>query len=197
MTAPLRYAFRPRPFTAETTLELTRDMLVANRAGRETSIPYREIATIRLFYAPRGINFSGFRAKIYTRNGKTVSFEDRSYKSLVEQERLEGPYRMFVEALVARTAAANPDVLLHAGKIAPMLALVALVGAVTLALLAYFGFRALTAGQYGTALGVAVFVGYFSLWTWQFTIRNRPRTFNARAIPADILPAAGAGAGRT
>lgn len=192
MEPTIRFAYRPRPFAAETALELGPRALIANRAGKDVTIPYRDIATIRLFYAPRGINFTGFRAKIYARSGATVAFEDRSYKSLVEQERLEGPYRAFVEALCARAAAESPNLLLHAGKVGSMLALTALAGAVTLLLLTYFGWQALAARQWGITAGVAVFVGYFAAWTWQFVVRNRPRTFSAGAIPEDILPARGA-----
>lgn len=188
MDQPLHYAYRPRPFAAETTLDLTRDALVAVRAGRETVLPYRDIATIRLFYAPRGINFSGFKAKIYSRTGKTIAFEDRSYKSLVEQERQEGPYRAFVTALCTEAERRNPDVLIHAGKMMPMLILTALAGVVTLMLLAYFALKTLAAGQYLLTFGIVVFVTYFAAWTWQFILRNRPRTFRARAIPVDILP---------
>lgn len=183
-----RYAFRPRPFAAETVLDLKEREIVATRAGRDAVFPLREVATIRLFYTPRGINFSGYRAKIYSRSGKTVSFEDRSHKSLIEQERLEGSYRDFVRDLCARAEKANPDVLLHAGRAVTMLALIGAVAAATTLLMGYFLWRSLGAGSYGLALAIAVFTGYFALWSWAYVTRNRPQTFRSSAIPPDVLP---------
>lgn len=183
-----RFAFRPRPFAAETVLDLKEREILASRAGRDTVFPLREIATIRLFYTPRGINFSGYRAKIYSRSGKTVSFEDRSYKGLIEQERLEGSYRDFVRDLCVRSERANPDVLLHAGRAVTMLALIGTVATATVLLMGYFITRALTNGSYGLALAIAVFTGYFALWSWAYVSRNRPQSFRAAAIPPGILP---------
>lgn len=184
----VRFAFRPRPFAAETVLDLTHREINASRAGKDTRILCSDIATIRLFYAPRGINFSGFKAKIYTRTGKTVAFEDRSFKGLIEQERLEQPYRIFVETLCKRAETANPNVLLYAGKSMPMLVIIGILGSATALLAGYFSIQSLLGGQYVMGASVAGFTGYFAAWTATFVRRNWPQVFRAAAIPPGILP---------
>lgn len=187
------FAFRPRPFAAETLLALRQRDMFAQRAGKDMIIPYREIETIRLFYAPRGINFSGFRAKIYIRTGKTVSFEDRSHKSLIETERLDDSYRAFIIELCARAEGANANVLLYAGKSVTLLALAAFLGIAAVVLLALFAWNALHANQTLISIGVAAFAIFFAAWTANFVIRNRPRRFTANTIPAEMLPPPEAG----
>lgn len=184
----LTYSFRPRAFAAETELVLAPLEIKATRAGKETLFPYRDIETIRLFYAPRGINFTGYRAKVYTRAGKTVSFEDRSHKSLIETERLGDSYREFIVALCTNVERANPRALLHAGKAMPLLVIASLLGLVAVALLGRFILNALWAGEWMIGLTVAGFTIYFAIWTVAFIARNRPRRFTAATIPKDILP---------
>jgi len=193
MTQRIRYAFRPRPFAAETVVDLTDRAIEAQRAGKDSTIALRDIVTIRLFYAPRGINFTGFRAKLYTRGGTTLAFEDRSFKGLVEQERLEAAYRAFVSELCSRAEAANPNVLLYGGRAVTILALVGGVGLLTTNLLAYFVLRSVMEGKVLLAAGIAVFVGWFAAWTWAYVMRNRPQSFRAAAIPPQVLPSPDAG----
>ncbi|MCA0422387.1 MAG: hypothetical protein LCH61_03525 [Proteobacteria bacterium] len=184
------YAYRPRPFAAETVLTLRPRDILARRADSETVFPYTDIETIRLFYAPRGINFSGYRAKIYTRKGKTVAFEDRSHKSLIESERLGDSYRAFIIALCTRAEAANRNILLFAGKSVTLLALAGLLGLAAVLLLGSFAWNAFRTGETSIGLATGAFTLFFGAWTAGYIYHNRPRRFTAATIPQDILPPA-------
>ncbi|HRJ69541.1 MAG TPA: hypothetical protein PK812_08030 [Beijerinckiaceae bacterium] len=187
-TPTLSYAYRSRPFAAETRLELGRKELIAWQAGQQYVYPYHAIATIRLFFAPRGIDMSGYRAKIYSRDGKTISLEDRTFRGMVQVERQGQAYRAFITALCRRAATENPQVLLHSGRNPFMLALSGMLGMATTGTLAFLGGRAALQGQWLLAAAIIGFAGLFGFWSWRYVVNNRPRRFVAAAIPEAVLP---------
>lgn len=186
--APVSYTYRPRPFAAETRLELGRKELIAWQADSKSICPYHSIETIRLFFSPRGIDFSGYSAKIYARDGRTIALEDRTFKSLAQIERHSGAYRAFVAALCRRVAAENPRVLFHAGRNRFILMMSGAAGAMMTGTLAVLGGRAAFQGQYLLSATVLGFTALFGAWSWRYVTRNWPRTFSADDLPDAVLP---------
>lgn len=186
----LTYSYRPRPFATDTRLELGRKELVAWQADQKYVYPYHAIDTVRLFFAPKGVDFSGFRAKIYSRDGKTIAVQDRSFKSLAQVERQGPAYRAFMVALCRRVEAENPRVLLHAGRNPILLALTGLAGAGMTGILGFMGFRTFVQGSWLLALAILGFSAMFGAWSWRYVTRNRPRRFIADAVPEAVLPPA-------
>lgn len=184
------YRFRGRPFAAETTLELREHELLAVQGARDIRVPYRDIARINLAFAPRGVNMTGFRGKIFINGGKTIAFEDRHWKSMVETEYPRREYRAFALALCARAGAANPDVDLRAGRHPIMMVATRLLAAGTTVLLAYLGVRAVVNANLLMAAMLLSFAALFGYWSWQFVMRNAPLRFKPRAVPEAVLPPA-------
>src|SRR5262249_13109431 len=120
--------------------------------------------------------------------GPKIPISSASWKSMVEQERLDAPYVAFITELHRRIAAANGTPRLEAGSVpflywpgvAIFLGICAAVVALTV--------RAL---QQGEGMASLFLLGFFLLVAWQlgtFFKRNFPRRYTLDNIPPEVLP---------
>jgi hypothetical protein len=182
------YGFRPSLMGAPQEFVLERHALawtIGSRAGR---IPYRAIGRVRLSYKPATMQMHRFQIEIWSEAAPKLVIASTSWRSMVEQERQDAPYRTFVTALHARLAESGARALLHAG--APAFAFwpgAALFVAMAV-LLPWILVRAAHADAlWGTAL-VALLIGMFLWQIGVFFWRNRPRRYTVEAIPEAVLP---------
>ena len=187
----IRYTYRLRPMSAETTLTLEPGGLRAERADRNFTVQYRDINAIWLSFMPRGAAITGYRTKIYLRDRKTITLDDTSYTSFFVQERQGDSYRAFVLELIARVKKANPDSPIMGGRTFWVQAATALFGLVFGMVLPVFAFMTIWQGQWPTGVMFAAFCAVFVWWTWRFVRTNRLRNIGRDGIPADLLPPAG------
>ena len=183
----IRYSYRSRPMSAETALTLERNQLLAERGTQSFTVSYRDVAAIWLSFMPRGAYLTGYRAKIYVNNRRTITVDDTTFASFFTQERQGAEYRAFLQALIARVQAANPQAQIMGGRPFWTQAATIVFGAIFCALLPIMGLMTLTAGQWTTGLMFTVFAMVFWLWTWMFIQRNRLRNL-AGGVPEDLLP---------
>jgi hypothetical protein len=184
----LTYAHRPKPLAGAMKLRLTDDQIIGERGAKQQAIVLSKLARIRLRYSPRNTSRHAFTCEITAIDGRGLSFDNISWKSLMETERLDKDYRTFVQALVAHAARANPDVHLEAGVTPFRYRLVQISGAFLLAGLAG---SALVAGLNKSLIvaGFAIALGvYLGVWLKDFITRNRPRKFTASTVPESVLP---------
>jgi hypothetical protein len=112
-----------------------------------------------------------------------------SWKSLVEQERLDGAYSAFVIELHRRAAERSPQLICERGR-SPFLYWPGLLSFVLIAVgLAVLIVRALQAHAVLAAVLVAVFLGLFVWHAANFFRRNRPGPYRPDALPPELLPA--------
>jgi len=187
MRETLRYSYRLRPMSAETTLTLLPQYLKAERNGKEMTVAYRDIAAIWLSFMPRGAYLNGYRAKIYIRDAKTITLDDTTYASFFTQERQGPAYRAFVLSLIDRVKEANRDAQIMGGRNFWAQAATLVFGAVFGGLLPFMGIMTLKAGQWLTGLLFLAFAAVFVGWTWMFVNRNRLRNLKD-GVPEDLLP---------
>jgi hypothetical protein len=184
----LRYSHRPKPFAAELELELTAHELIATRGRSTQRFPLTAIERITLRFSPRNTAHRAFACTLRATDGKSVTFDSLSWKSLIETEKQNDDYARFVTALCQRAEAARPQAELVAGvpawKFWGMLG----VGIAVLAGLVAIAFYSASDRSWPAAgLAVALF-GYLVFWMRDYLTRNRPARFRAGAMPALVLP---------
>jgi hypothetical protein len=182
------YAYKPSLMGAPWEFRLQPERLVWSAGSRTGSILYTDIRRVRLSYRPVSMQSHRFIAEIWSAGAPKLTIASTSWRGMLDQERLDRPYCDFIVALHERIAAVGGDAALEIGSPPylywPGLVLFALVAIGIAALLV----RSLQQEFWAATLFLA---GFFALLLWQiggFFRRNRPRRYDARAIPDDILP---------
>jgi hypothetical protein len=129
-----------------------------------------------------------FLLEIWAEGAPKLEICSSSWKSMVEQERLDGPYTAFVMELHRRIAALGVAVRYEQGsdplRYWPGLAVFAGI-ALALAALTVRGLQA--QAWRGTAL-VAAFLLIFLWQVGNYFRRNRPAHYRPDALPAELMP---------
>lgn len=182
------YSYRPSLLGAPWEFKLGDagiDWTAGSRSGR---IPYGKVRQVRMSYRPMSMQSHRFTTEVWAEDGTKLQIVSTSWKSMVEQVRLDRPYSAFVRELHRRLAQAAAPARYEQGKNAVLYwpGLVVFVGmAFGLALLVV---RALQA----QSIGGAAFIGAFLLlFLWQggnFFRRNRPGLYRPDALPTDLMP---------
>lgn len=182
------YAYRPSLLGAPREFKLTEstiDWAVGARSGR---IPFSNIRRLRMSYRPMSMQSYRFVTELWAESAPKLQIVSSSWKSLVEQERLDETYSAFVRELHRRIAVVAAPVRFDQGA-NPLIYWPGLIVFVAVAL----GLAALIAHalQAGAARGAALVGGFLVLLLWQFGNffrRNRPRVYHPDRLPADVMP---------
>jgi len=190
---PFAYAYRPSLLGAAWEFKLTGygiDWAAGRKAGH---IPFRNLRRLRLSYRPASMQSHRFMTELWAEGAPKLEILSSSWKSLVEQERLDKPYVAFVTELHRRIALAAPPARFEQGR-SPLLYWPRLIAFVGVALgLALLVVRALQADSKG---GAAFIGGFLVLFLWQggkYFRRNRPGVYHPLDLPAQLLPGDGRG----
>jgi hypothetical protein len=190
MSVPLSdtYTYRPSVLGAPWEFKLTDDAIewVAGRkSGRAL---FRNIRRLRMSYRPANMQSHRFMTELWADGAPKLRIMSSSWKSMIEQERLDGPYSDFVVELHRRILGAVATVMFEQGS-SPLIfwpGLIVFAGVVVALLL--LAVRALQAD----ALGGAAFIGVFAaLFIWRgrdFFRRNWPGAYRPDALPAALMP---------
>ncbi|MGN6572705.1 MAG: hypothetical protein ACTHLO_14955 [Pseudolabrys sp.] len=184
----LSYSYRPSLLGAEWNLTLHPDGLAWSAGVRSGFTRYAAISRMRMAYRPMSMQMTRFMTELWAPGDPPLRIVSTTWKSMVDQKRLDAEYTRFVTELHARVAAANGAFVCERGR--PGLiywpGLLVFVG-VSLAL-ALLIVRALQAH----AVAPAVFVGlFFAMFVWHggtFFSRNRPGAYRVTEPPRDLLP---------
>jgi hypothetical protein len=184
------YAYKPSLLGAPFEFHLASDALEWSKGARSGRTPYDRIRRIRLSFRPATMQNYRFLAEIWPDNGPKLQIASTSWRSVVEQERLDGPYRTFLSELNRRVGAAGGTPLLQTGSPSflywPGLAIFVAVALAVAALIV----RALQTQAWSGAAFVAAFLALFLWQAGGFFRRNRPGTYRPDAVPAEVLPRA-------
>jgi len=196
-TADIQYSFKSNLLGAPSQLRLTPDALQWSAGGMSGTIPYRDIRQIRLAFRPVTMQSYRFLAEIWADKNPKISIASASWKSMLEQERLDDGYTRFIVALHEKIAAAGGTPRLLAGAIAFLYwpGFVIFVG-ICIAMLGLI----VSAVRQGEMAASLFLLGFLMLVLWQhgmFFKRNLPRRYTLDAIPPDVLPKPPAAAGAT
>jgi hypothetical protein len=184
----ITYAYRPSVMGAMREFKLSNDGIDWAAGVRSGHIPYRNIRLLRMSYRPTSIQSQRFVTELWGEGAPKLTINSSSWKSMVEQERLDQSYSAFVRELHLRISKVAASARFEQGS-RPLIYWPSLVVFVAVALgLAGLIVRALQIG----ASGGAAFVGAFlALYLWQggnFLRRNRPGEYCPGALPKEVMP---------
>ena len=182
------YTYRPSLLGAPWTFRLTPAGL-AFEAGRKSGlVAYRDIRRLRLSFRPISMQTQRFQTEIWADGAPKLVITSSSWKSMVEQERLDQSYAAFVADLHHRIAAAAGAVRFEQGgnplTYWPGLAIFAAVALGIVVLIV----RALQSGAVAGAVFVAAFLGLFLWHGGNYFRRNRPGIYTPDALPELLVP---------
>jgi hypothetical protein len=182
------YAYRPSMLGAPWEFKLTETTIVWAVGTMSGRIPLSNIRRLRMSYRPMSMQSYRFVTELWAEGAPKLQIVSSSWKSLVEQERLDETYSAFVRELHRRIAVAATPVRFEQGA-NPLIYWPSLIVFVVLTL----GLAALIthALQVGSARGAALTSGFLILLLWQFGNffrRNRPRVYHPDRLPAEVMP---------
>lgn len=183
----LVYAYKPSLLGAPLEFCLTEAGLQWSRGRHINRIPYDRIRRLRLSFRPVSMQSHRFVTEIWAPGAPKLQICSVSWRSVVEQERLDAAYARFVTELHRRLPRAG-SVSLEAG-FPPVLYWIG----VAVFVAASLGLAALTARalQVGALAAATIVGGFLALFLWQVgTIfrRNKPLRYRADALPPEVLP---------
>ncbi len=185
---PVTYVYRPSLLGAAREFKLAGDGIDWAAGRKAGHIPFRTVRRLRMSYRPASMQSYRFMTELWADGAPKLEILSSSWKSLVEQERLDRPYVAFVTELHRRIALAAPPARFEQGS-NPLLYWPGLIIYVGVALgLALLVVRALQTGANG---GAALIGGFLVLFLWQggnFFSRNRPGLYRPEAPPAELMP---------
>lgn len=182
------YSYRPSLLGAPWTFRLTPAGL-SFEAGRKSGlVAYGDIRRLRLSFRPISMQTQRFQTEIWADGAPKLVLISSSWKSMVEQERLDQSYAAFVADLHARIAAAGSAVRFEQGgnplTYWPGLAIFAAVALGIVVLIV----RALQSDAVAGAVFVAAFLGLFLWHGGNYFRRNRPGVYAPDALPDLLVP---------
>ena len=186
--ADIAYAYKAALLGAPLEFRLTPTALEWSRGNAHGRAPYDRIRRIRLGFRPMTMQNYRFLTEVWSADGPKLQIASTSWKSLVEHERLDAAYRVFVTELCRRTGAANREAAFDAGSPAIIYWLGVIVFAGASLALAGLTVRALQVQAWSGAAFIAAFLGFFLWQAGAFFHRNRPGAFRPDAVPPAVLP---------
>jgi hypothetical protein len=186
-TAP-SWRQRPKPVGFEIAYKLDGDFLEIDRTRAVDRLRLSAVEQVRYVFAPGNISSKGYKTQLRLSDGRTVTFGNLSWRSLTDLDRDDARYHRFVSALAAAITRANPKARFVSGRPGPIWLGVAAVGALSLAMIAYFALHAFQQGQTSAAL-LALLLLAASYWqVWPLISLNRPRELATGEVPDDLVP---------
>jgi hypothetical protein len=184
----LAYAYRPSLLGPPTEFLLTGDAINWTFGSRSGHVPLRNVRLVRMSFKPATMQPYRFVTELWAEGAPRLEIVSSSWKSMVEQERLDARYVAFVGELHRRIALSAAPARFVRGS-HPLLFWPGIVFFVGVAL----AMAAVVARALQTHTGsVAVFIAAFlALFLWQggnFFRRNKPGDYRPDALAPELLP---------
>jgi hypothetical protein len=184
----LSYSYRPSLLGAPWAFTLGRETLDWQMGRKSGRVALRDIKRLRLSFRPISMQPQRFLTEIWADGAPRLEICSSSWKSMVEQERLDRGYTAFVAELHRRLAQDGAAVRCEQGSDPllywPGLAVFAAI-ALALAALCVRGLQAHTWN------GAAIVVAFLLFFLWQagnYFRRNRPGRYRPDALPPELMP---------
>jgi hypothetical protein len=186
--APPSWRQRPKPIGFEIAYRLDGDTLEIDSTRKVDRVRLAAVEQVRFLYAPSNVTAKSFRTQLRLSDGKSITFGNLSWRSLTDIDRDDPRYHAFVTALSAAISRANPRARFVAGKPFPLWLALAIVGGLSLVMLAYFSLSAFQSGA-STAGWLGLVLGAASFWqVWPMVRLNRPRELANGEVPGELVP---------
>ncbi|MFY9684596.1 MAG: hypothetical protein WAJ88_02260 [Pseudolabrys sp.] len=182
------YSYRPSLLGAPREFSLTEQGIDWVAGLRSGTVAFDRVRKLRVSYRPNSMQSHRFVTELWADGSPKLQIVSSSWKSMMEQERLDGAYSSFIRELHRRISRANGATQFERGSNSLVYWLGILVFAGAGVGLAALIVRAL---QAGAATSAAIVGAFFAFYLWQagnFFRRNRPGTYRPDALPADVMP---------
>jgi hypothetical protein len=182
------YAFKPSLIGGICQFALRPDALewqIGRRSGR---VRYDRVRAVRLSYRPVTMQTHRFITEIWSADNPKIQIVSVSWRSIMEQERLDKAYSGFIAELHRRIAAAGAPVKFTTGL--PLVSYwigIVIFSGVILATGGLF-LRAIGSVQWAATAVVGIFFLVFAYQLGTYFYRNRPGRYRPDAIPPSVLP---------
>jgi hypothetical protein len=184
----LTYSYRPSVLGAPMQLQIGADAIAWSAGSKSGRMALADVRLVNMSYKPASMQPYRFVTQLWAEGSSRVEIVSTSWRSMVEQERLDAAYVAFVAALHRRIVRAAAPARFVRGKHPliywPGLVLFVIVGL----LLAGMVPRAL---QDHSVAGAAFIAAFLALFLWQggnFFRRNKPGSYRPDALPSLLLP---------
>ena len=158
---------------------------IGRRSGR---IRYEAVRAVRLSYRPVTMQAHRFITEIWSPGHPKIQIVSVSWRSIMEQQRLDAAYAAFIVELHRRLAAAGTPARFSTGlPFATYWVGVVVFGAVLVATGGLL-MRATSFNQWAPMVVVAIFFLVFAYQLGTYFFRNRPGRYRPDAVPASVLP---------
>lgn len=186
---PLELVFRCRRslIEKERCWVLRADELCWSAEEYSDQTPLHEISEIRLQYAPTRYVAQMYRSRIRLRNGKVWHLQNHHFAGMANFEDRSADYRELMENLVWRVAAVQPQCAMIAGVSWANWLFSSLFMCGSLLLLMVVMFYMWTAIGWLVIVKLLIIL-FFLPRAFLWIKRNRPRRFDPRNIPVELLP---------
>jgi hypothetical protein len=182
------YAFKPSLMGSWCEYSLKANGLHWQIGPRSGLVPYERISAMRLSYKPVTMQSRRFVTEIWSDSLPKIQIVSVSWRSVVEQERLDGAYSAFVSELHKRLKPSGREVQFTAGLPVVSYWIGITIFAVVLVTMAVLLVRALRLGEWGASVIIGGIFAAFALQIGNFFRRNFPLRYSADAIPPGVLP---------
>lgn len=182
------YIYRPSVLGAPWEFRLTGDGIAWVAGAKSGRTPFRAIRHVRMSFRPANMQSYRFMTELWADGAPILRIMSSSWKSMIEQERLDRPYSAFIAELHRRIVQAGTSALFERGsnRLVYWPALTVFTGMIFgLALLVV---RALQSDAIGGAAFIAIFTALFVWRGGNFLRRNWPGVYSPDALPADVMP---------
>ena len=182
------YVFRPSLLGAPRNFRLSKNAIIWDAGRRSGHIGYGSVTRVRLSFRPAGMQSHRFVAEIWSQDGPKLDLVSSSWKSMVEQVRLDREYRTFIIELHRRLIAAGTPARFDTG-VNPA----TFWAGVCLFVPACFGLgalavRAIEANAQIAGLLIGIFLAAFVWHAGNYFRRNRPGHYRPASLPESLLP---------
>lgn len=101
------YSYRPSLLGAPREFDLTDQGIGWSAGSNSGRIPFERVRRLRLSYRPNSMQSQRFVTELWSDGFPKLQIVSSSWKSMMEQERLDGAYSAFVRELHRRVAMVN------------------------------------------------------------------------------------------
>jgi len=184
----LTYSYRPSLLGAPWDFELSHDVLRFQAGNKTGRIPLRNIRRIRMSFRPITMQSQRYLTEIWAEQAPKLEICSSSWRSMIEQERRDSAYAIFIAELHKRVSRVGTPVLYERGTGPLRYWLGAIVFVAVAAVLAALIVRGLQAETWrGTAV-VGAFAVFFIWQVGNYFRRNRPGQYEPDELPVTIMP---------
>lgn len=183
------YAFKSSLVGGISQFKLKPDGLYWEVGRRGGNVRYERIKAVRLAYRPITMQSHRFTTEVWSANQPKLQIASVSWRSVVQQERLDAAYAAFIEELHRRIAAAGGTVQFISGIPAAAYWFGVVFFAAAVLATIVMAWRAVWVANWTSTAIIGIFLAVFAYQIANYFFRNRPGRYRPDAIPKNVLPA--------